>query len=120
MSEGSLSAFDIAQVCHEVNKAYCESLGDKSQEKWEDAPEWQRKSALNGVIFHLENPDAGPEASHNEWLDEKRKAGWTYGTIKNEEMKCHPCMLPFKNLPPSQQAKDFIFRQVVHSLRKFI
>ena len=30
----------IAQVAHELNKAYCESLGDNSQPSWEDAPEW--------------------------------------------------------------------------------
>ncbi len=38
----------IARVCHEVNKAYCEALGDNSQPTWEDAPEWQRSSARMG------------------------------------------------------------------------
>lgn len=27
----------IARVCHEVNRAYCESMGDTSQVPWEDA-----------------------------------------------------------------------------------
>ena len=39
----------IAIICHEANKIYCESLGDNSQESWEDAPEWQRASAIDGV-----------------------------------------------------------------------
>ncbi|CDQ41843.1 hypothetical protein [Virgibacillus salexigens] len=29
----------IAELCHNVNKAYCESIGDLSQPKWEDAPD---------------------------------------------------------------------------------
>ena len=33
----------IAMVAHETNRAYCESIGDNSQPKWEDAPEWQKE-----------------------------------------------------------------------------
>lgn len=53
-----MSPFEIARVCHEVNRAYCAALGDLSQPPWADAPEWQRKSALNGVAFALCNPVA--------------------------------------------------------------
>ena len=73
-------------------------------------------SAINGVKFHRENPDAGPEASHNSWLREKGYAGWKYGEVKDEEKKTHPCMMPFDELPAEQKAKDYLFRQVVHSL----
>ena len=110
-----LTARQTAKVAHQVNKAYCEALGDMSQLDWEDAPEWQRSSALNGVRFHGENPDAGPEHSHEQWLAEKEKEGWVYGEVKDEEEKTHPCMVPFEELPVKQQAKDFIFRAVVHS-----
>ena len=34
---------DIARVAHQVNKAYCEALGDTSQPDWENAPDWQKK-----------------------------------------------------------------------------
>lgn len=109
----------IAQVAHEVNQAYCAAIGDLSQLPWKDAPEWQRTSAINGVRFHLDNPGAGPEASHQSWLAEKEAAGWVYGPEKNAETKEHPCMLPFGELPVEQQAKDFIFRAVVHALAPF-
>ena len=39
----------IAKVCHEVNRAYCMSQGDGSQPRWEDAPDWQKQSAISGV-----------------------------------------------------------------------
>lgn len=107
----------IAKVCHEVNKAYCEALGDTSQPSWEDAPEWQKSSALKGVQFHIDNPNAGPEATHNSWLDDKILNGWDYGKVKDVENKYHPCILPFSKLPKEQQAKDYMFRQLVHSLK---
>jgi len=106
----------IARVCHEVNKAYCESLGDFSQPKWEDAPPWQRESARMGVDFHLMG-DFGPEASHISWMKNKLDEGWVWGPVKNVEKKHHPCIVPFSMLPKEQQAKDFIFRAVVHALR---
>ena len=28
---------EIARVCHEVNRAYCQAIGDNSQPTWEDA-----------------------------------------------------------------------------------
>lgn len=107
----------IAQVAHEVNKAYCESIGDNSQPSWEDAPDWQKSSAINGVNFHLENPDAGPDASHNSWMKQKLEEGWKYGPIKNPETKEHNCLLPFEALPLHQRSKDYLFRQIVHSLK---
>lgn len=107
----------IARVAHEVNRAYCEALGDHSQPTWEDAPEWQRVSARMGVDLHTMG-DFGPEASHISWMRQKVEDGWVYGEVKDPEAKTHPCLVPFDQLPREQQAKDFIFRAVVHSLRE--
>lgn len=106
----------IARVCHEVNRAYCEALGDMSQPKWEDAPQWQRDSAMLGVKLHTDNPNAGAEASHESWLAQKVGDGWVYGPVKNPDIKQHPCIVQFADLPTEQQAKDFIFRGIVHAL----
>ena len=107
---------NIARVAHEVNKAYCEALGDFSQPIWEDAPDWQQASALSGVSLHLASPSAGPQASHEHWMAQKINEGWTYGPEKRPDLKQHPCLVPFDQLPREQQAKDFIFRAVVHAL----
>lgn len=107
----------IARVAHEVNKSYCEALGDSTQPDWENVPQWQHESARAGVEFHIANPDAGPEASHESWLAQKKADGWVYGDTKDPEAKTHPCFRPFNELPKEQQAKDFLFRQVVHSLK---
>lgn len=106
----------IARACHEVNRAYCEAMGDHSQPAWEEAPEWQKESAMKGVMLHLDNPNAGPEQSHESWFAQKVADGWIYGQVKDPAKKEHPCMVPFNELPTHQQAKDFIFRAVVHAM----
>lgn len=107
----------IARLCHEVNRAYCASLGDTSQPAWADAPQWQKDSAINGVRMHLANPDATPENSHESWLAEKKAAGWTWGPVKDAEKKEHPCFIEYHRLPSEQKAKDYLFRGVVHAMR---
>lgn len=107
----------IARAAHEINRAYCAALGDPSQPAWEDAPDWQKDSALAGVDMHLANPDATPEASHESWLAQKTAEGWKYGEVKNAETKEHPCFKPYAELPESQKAKDYLFRAVVHTLK---
>ena len=111
-----MNAEKIARVAHEINRAYCLALGDTSQPAWEDAPEWQRSSAINGVNFHIANPNAGPDHSHIEWLKEKEATGWQYGPVKDPVKKTHPCYVPYYQLPVEQKAKDYLFRAVVHAL----
>lgn len=106
----------IARVCHQVNKAYCESIGDFSQVDWEDAPKWQRDSAIAGVVFQMKNPDAPASASHDSWLEQKRKDGWKYGKVKNIDKKEHPCFVPYNELPQIQKVKDYLFKGVVKAI----
>lgn len=111
-----MTSEQIARVAHEVNRAYCQALGDNSQPAWGDAPQWQRDSAMLGVKLHTENPAAGPEAGHESWMAQKITEGWTYGPEKRPDLKQHPCIVPFDALPVTQQAKDYIFRGVVRAL----
>jgi hypothetical protein len=105
----------IAKVCHEANKAYCETFGDYSQPKWEDAPDWQKESAINGVKFHLDNPDMTPEQSHENWMKEKLDNGWKWGAVKDPEKKEHPDIKPYSEVPKEEQIKDALFRNIVHA-----
>jgi len=103
----------IAMICHQANKAYCESIGDNSQKDWKDAEEWQRESAIKGVEFRLNNPTAGSDAQHNSWMKEKVDQGWRYGPVKDATEKTHPCIVPFTELPEAQQIKDRLFCAIV-------
>ena len=107
---------DIARLCHEFNRAYCRTLGDGSQLPWEEAPDWQRQSAINGVVFQLANPWSGPSASHDNWMREKLGQGWVYGVKKDPEAKTHPCLVSWDELPDEQRLKDVIFAGTVRAL----
>lgn len=107
----------IAQACHEANRVWCLALGDASQPHWEDAPQWQKDSAIAGVKAHV---DSGltmtPEQSHESWLAVKKAEGWKYGPIKDADKKEHPCFVPYAALPYEQRKKDAIFLAVVHAM----
>lgn len=107
----------IAQICHETNRAYCELLGDTSQAPWNDASDWQKQSTLNGVVSHqiaLQNREPLPPShSHDLWLAEKRAAGWKYGPVKDAEKKEHPCFVSYHELPAEQRVKDYLFSAIV-------
>ena len=107
---------DIARLAHEVNRAYCASIGDHSQVAWDDAPEWQRQSAISGVRFCIGNPDAPTSATHESWLRDKARDGWVWGDVKDPEKKTHPCMVSYDQLPAEQRTKDYLFQAVVRAL----
>lgn len=111
-----MTTTDIASVCHEANRAYCLTHGDTSQPPWHLAAEWQRQSVINGVQFHLDNPDASPNQSHDNWLKEKEATGWKYGKAKDLKCKEHPCCVPYDELPKEQKAKDALFKAIIGAL----
>lgn len=105
----------IAQTCHEVNRAYCQTLGDQSQVEWLDTPDWMKESILSGIEFCLDHPNLKPSHLHANWMSEKSQNGWKYGDVKDPDKKEHPRMVPYDKLPKEQQAKDALFIAVVKS-----
>ncbi len=103
-----------ARAAHEANRAYCIAIGDDSQPSWERAPDWQQSSARNGVDGALAGNT--PEQSHEIWLAEKVATGWKYGPVKDPDLKEHPCMVPYADLPAEQRAKDALFLAVVRAV----
>ena len=114
-------AIVVAEICHEANRAYCKSLGDNSQPTWDDAPTWQRDSAIRGIKNHvvaLENghTQPGPEESHESWMRLKKEEGWKFGPVKDVEKKEHPCMRPWEQLPFEQRNKDILFTSIASAM----
>lgn len=104
----------IAKTCHEANRGVCIAAGDMSQQAWEDAPDWQRASCIEGVKFHVAHPGADSRASHDKWMSRKLREGWRYGAVKDAVAKTHPCLLPHNELPLHDKIKDDVFRAIVH------
>jgi hypothetical protein len=115
-----MTLLHIAQIVHEANRAYCQTLGDDSQVAWADAPQWQKASAVDGVRGILSGVITTPEQSHQSWLAEKQRTGWTYGPVKDAEQKQHPCFVPYTQLPAAQQVKDAIFFACVRACQPYV
>ena len=118
MEATEFTAVQIAIICHEANRAYCELLGDFSQLPWVAAADWQRESVIAGVKAILDAPhySRSPSESHERWMTHKLKAGWRWGLVKDAEKKEHPSLLPWSELSPNEQRKDILFAAIVRIL----
>lgn len=106
---------EVARVCHEANRALQVLAGDPAASPpWDEAPDWQRTSAVEGVQAALDG--ATPEQLHESWCAAKERDGWTYGPVKDAEAKTHPCLVGYDQLPAQQKAKDHLFAAVVAAL----
>lgn len=104
---------DVARICHEANRALCESAGDKSQVHWDIAPSNIKASAIQGVLARLNHPEWTPEDMHNNWMKFKKEDGWVYGTVKDTVQKTHPSLVPYSHLPDREKFKDKLFSTIV-------
>lgn len=112
-----LAVEEVAEVCHEANRAYCKALGDRVLPAWGQLSLGQQRTTIRGVQDALADPDQSPRESHVNWMHEKLRDGWTYGATTNDEKKTHICLVPYDNLPPTQRAKDALFLSIIRSLQ---
>ncbi len=43
---------------------------------------------------------------HEVWAETRIKQGWKYGEQRNDELKTHPCLLPYEELPEEEKEYD--------------
>ena len=43
---------------------------------------------------------------HEVWAETRIQQGWTYGDQRNDELKTHPCLIPYEELPESEKEYD--------------
>jgi hypothetical protein len=122
LQRGQFTVGAVAVICHEANRILCAVFGDKSQKPWVLAEEWQRQSAVDGVQYALDNPDADPAAQHAKWMADKLAAGWVLGEVKDAEAvpPTHPDLVPYDELPEFAKAKDHLFKGIVNALAGFV
>lgn len=46
------------------------------------------------------------EAEHLGWMDERRRAGWTYAAVRDNARLHHNLMVPYSELPQEERRKD--------------
>jgi hypothetical protein len=106
----------IARVTYEANRALQLALGEEQSPPWDVAAAHLTQSHIKGVRFRRDNPDAPASAQHDAWRESKTRDGWVPGPEKNEELKLHPDLVPFYELPASSQAKGRMFCAIVENL----
>jgi hypothetical protein len=106
----------IARAAHEVNRAWCQMIDDTAQVAWEQAPQWQKDSAITGVNKIVNGEITEHHQSHASWMAQKEADGWVFGEVKDADAKTHPCMVPFDQLPADQRVKDYLFFTTVKNL----
>lgn len=112
-----LSYEQIAEVCHENNRAYCHAFGDYSNPPWRMLTPEQQATTISGVAFHVGNPDASAAASHENWMKDKLERGWKHGIVKDLIKKEHPNLVPYGKLSNQERAKDVVFSNLVTVLK---
>lgn len=43
---------------------------------------------------------------HEVWSAGRMAEGWTYGPVRNDARREHPCLLPYEELPESEKEYD--------------
>ena len=43
---------------------------------------------------------------HEVWAQSRMEQGWTYGAERNDELKHHPCLVPYEDLPEVEKDYD--------------
>ena len=43
---------------------------------------------------------------HEIWAKTRMEQGWTYGEVRNDNLKQHPCLIPYEDLPEEEREYD--------------
>ena len=43
---------------------------------------------------------------HEVWAETRISQGWIYGEQRNDELKTHPCLIPYEELPEEEREYD--------------
>jgi RyR domain len=65
------------------------------------------------IVFSNDEFESLAKLEHLRWSADRRLAGWTYGKIRDNELRRHPMLVPYDELPESEKEKD---RQTVRDV----
>lgn len=55
---------------------------------------------------------------HEVWAQGRIEQGWSYGPVRNEELKQTPCLVPYEEL--SEEEKDYDRRTALNTIKLII
>jgi ryanodine receptor 2 len=60
----------------------------------------QLSEELNNLV------EAMAKNVHEVWAQSRMEQGWTYGSERNDQLKQHPCLVAYEELPEVEKAYD--------------
>lgn len=110
---------EIASSIHGATRALNRANGDLIP-PWEDLTEEEKLRAEVAVERLLSDPiSRSHEELHNLWWELKIKDGWQYASEYSIELKTHPCMIPYNELPEIELIKDAIWGALIEVFRPY-
>ena len=73
-------------------------------QNYNPTPADTRNEKLSDELMQLVEEIA--ENTHDVWAASRIKDGWTYGPVRNDSIKQHPCLVPYSELPESEKEYD--------------
>jgi hypothetical protein len=65
------------------------------------------------IVFSNDEFESLAKLEHLRWSADRKLAGWTYGKIRDNELRRHPMLVPYDELPEPEKEKD---RQTVRDV----
>lgn len=104
-----MTSSKIAECIHGATRVLGRPNGDIIL-AWNDLPDIDRNLAIKAVDELMINPQSKTyEELHDLWWELKIQDGWVFGEFHSHELKTHPCMIPYQDLPKSELIKDEIW-----------
>ena len=101
---------------HEAIRGFQAAHNQPVSAHWNKAPKWMKDASVAGVEFRIQNPSAPPDAQHVQWMQEKLDNGWKFGKQKDENIKTHPLLIPYNELPKIERQKDVLVASIINAL----
>lgn len=82
-------------------------------------PDWlsltpeEKKKAVDKAHYALLNPFKDSVQIHDEWCAQREAEGWRRGDRYDEDLKTHPDLVHYNDLPVERQLKDRMFQLFV-------
>lgn len=107
----------LAAKCgHSVMQCIADSFGHKVLPQWDLCPHEYKeaiKAKARTILYHAK----ACRNLHNSWVKHKLNSGYSLGE-RNEELKQHPHLVDFNDLPIDVKVKLKAFRAAVMPFRK--
>lgn len=87
-----------------ATSSYCLIVVGNNDHDYEPHPIDLSDIALTDDLIELR--EAIAENAHEVWAYNRKKEGWTYGPVRDDEKKTNPDLIPYNRLPESEKLYD--------------